>query len=109
MDMQTAQVWLFLGGGLIAASAAAVASIISAWRSGRVEAKAATIEKKVDVVHEATNSRLSRIDQQLASALSEIATLRAVAREAEKTRVALADAAGAVAAAPAKPFEAGLV
>ncbi len=85
MTVVDAQAWTILVGTTIAAVTAAIASLISSWRTRRVE-------KKVDVVHELTNSRLSRIDGQLAAALAEISVLRAVAAKAEQTRVALADA-----------------
>lgn len=42
-----------------------IVSIITAWRATVVQRSVDATEKKVDIVHEATNSRLSRIDAEL--------------------------------------------
>jgi hypothetical protein len=75
MNMGNAAAWVTI----IAASAAAVVSILNAWNgsTGRQEARdaATSASGKLDTIHELTNSNMAALKLQLATALGRIDAL----------------------------------
>ena len=76
---------------LITSVAGAIVTVINGVRVKVVGKQQEVIEKKVDTVHELTNSRLSKLEAELAAAREEVKQLTVILRMTESTRMQLAE------------------
>lgn len=88
---------------IITTLSTAVVAVVTALRTGQVKTQQATIEAKVDTVHELTNSRLARIEGLLATTQHKLEAATLALAKAEEVRGVLASETAAVVAAQAGP------
>ena len=90
MTLTDAQAWLVLIGGAITLTTTAIVTIVNTVRMGRIQALAQTIDLKTETIEHNTNNKLGAQDRRIAEQDAEIAQLKMMRAEQERTRTELA-------------------